>query len=746
MPILDLLNDEVSSSLSDLWYRVGPTTPRLATHAHTIRQSLGDRTVFVLEDPASTQYYRLSESAHWWLSLLDGRRTVHDSWTIANAQLGEHAPTQRECVELLARLQLFGLLDGDGPVAADMVALRRAQAAKTNRQRRFGMGISLTVPIVNPEPFLERTKWLWRAAFSWAGLGLWTIAVLAGLYCVGSKPDALFSQFNHVLDPSNLLWMGVILVFLRAWHELGHASACKVMGARCTEMGLMLVMFVLPFPYCDATSSWRLPETRRRVIVAAAGMYFETFLAAIAAILWWKSEPGLVRTLSYNTMVLSGFTTLVFNLNPLLRYDGYYILSDLTGIPNLWQRSRELLIFLTERFAFGVRNLRAPAIASPREFWFLLIYSVFSIPYRVLVAFTIVFVIWANPKYMTLGAVLAALATILFLIVPVGKGVAYLFASPKLMGHRPRAFAACTGILALAIVALGIVPAPSAAYAPAVLRAESEEPLRTGEAGFVEKIRVRVGEHVNEGDVIISMRNPEIVATVATAEASYAEALARLDEAAAKDPTKRQIEERTVAQAQAELTRARHRRDALTLRAPIAGVLAPLSGVPIDLENLPGRFLEKGALVGFVATPDSIVVRAVVSDRDQAFLFPQGSKTPLNSGARAGVTAAVKVRGQASSTFHADIVRFPSAGSRQLEAESLAAQAGGDIVLDPTDPKNNTTLDPQFVVDLRPTDLTGSIDLHIGQRASVRFAVPPRPLLVQWWRRLSQSFAERSPV
>lgn len=746
MAVLSLLQSEVTSSQSELWYRIGPSTPRLATHAQVIRQTFGGRTVFVLEDPAASQYYRLSEAAYFWLCLLDGRRTVDEAWNIAAAQLGESAPTQRECVELLSRLQLFGLLDGDGPIAADMVTLRRREAASQRVKRRTGMGVSMTLPLVNPEPFLERTKWLWKAAFSLPGFTLWLTLVILGLYCVLSRPAALFGEFNTVLDPSNLFWMGVILLVLRAWHELGHAAACKAMGARCTELGIMVVMLVLPFPYCDATSSWRLAEPRKRIVVAAGGMYFETMLAAIAAILWWKAEPGLLRTLCYNTMVLSGFTTILFNVNPLMRYDGYYILSDATGIANLWQRSRELLTYLIERFAFGVRALRAPAVSSVFEFWFLLLYAILSVPYRVLVSFTIIYIIWSNPAYMTLGAVLAVVAAVLFLALPLVKGASYLLGSPKLMGKRPRAFAAVGVVLGLALFLLGVVPAPSAAYAPAIVRAEQEEPLRTGEAGFVETIVARAGEPVEAGAVVLTLRNPEVASGLAIAEAALSEALAKLDEAAADDATKRQIEERTVDKARADLERARARQAALTVRAPIAGILTPLGGTPIELENIQGKYLAKGTLLGIVASTGTPIVRAVVSDRDQAFLFPQGSETPRRTLTEQGLSASVKVKGQADRTFDAVISRFPSAGSRQLEAQSLAAQAGGEIVLDPTDQEHSTTLDPQFTVDLRPMDLSDAISLHAGQRARVRFAVPPRPLLVQWWRRLSQSFAERSPI
>ncbi len=743
--MLDLLREDPGSSVSDIWYRLGATRPRLASHAQVIRQRFGDRTVFVIEDPAGGQYYRLSEAAYFWLGLLDGSRCVDDAWRSAQAQLGEHAPTQRECVDLLARLQVHGLLEGEGPIAPDMLAQRRGQAARTRFRQRAGMGVSFTIPLVNPQGFLAATAWLWRAAFSWGGLGIYLVALAAGLYSVLSRPDAIFGDFNGVLDPGNIAWLALVLVLLRAWHELGHAAACTALGARCNELGLMFVLLVFPFPYCDATASWRLPRTWKRVVVSGGGMLFETFVAALAAVVWARSEPGLVRTLCYNTMVISGVTTIVFNINPLLRYDGYYILSDLLGMPNLWQRSRDAGKFLLERLAFNVTTARPPSVRGPGEFWMLVAYAACSIPYRVVVAFTLIYAVWSSPTYLTLGAVLAFVGFVLFIAWPLARGAGYLLGSPRLLGRRARAVGVSVGALVVVLGALGLVPVRASAEAPAMLRAAEERPLRLGEGGFVERVLASPGARVEAGQAILDLRNPDVDAGVAQARARRDEALARRDRAATSDPTRRQIEDRSVDQAGAELARALARQAALVLRAPTPGVFMPGRGAGLDVDNLPGQFVRRGDLVGYIADPDRMVARAALSDRDQAFVFPHGPKVEVDGRGEPSVRAGIRVRGQASRELAATIIQFPASGSRQLEAPALGISAGGDVIEDPTDRRGSTALESQFLVELS-VPLVEGVALHSGQRARVRFTLPPRPLLVQWYRLFVQRFGEQSPI
>ena len=216
---------------------------------------------------------------------------------------------------------------------------------------------------------------------------------------------------------------------------MGHAAACKAMGGRSTEIGILMIAAVLPLPYCDATTAWRFPETWRRVLVSLAGMMVELFIASAAAMVWVSTDAGTLHAVAYRTMLLAGVTTIFFNINPLLRYDGYYILSDLLGIPNLAAKSRELWIYLVERFAYGLHGLRPPVVRGAGEVWLLAIYGVLSVPYRVFITISILLMIMT--RYAELGVALAIIFGIAWLIWPLLKGVGYLASSPKLMGAGP---------------------------------------------------------------------------------------------------------------------------------------------------------------------------------------------------------------------------------------------------------------------------------------------------------------------
>jgi putative peptide zinc metalloprotease protein len=727
--MLGLLKRDISGSFSDLWYRVGGTTPRLSTHARITQQRSGLDAVYIVEDPAGGDYYRLSASAYFFLGLLDGRGTVNDAWEACNAQLGDDAPTQRECIDLLSKLQYFGLLSGELPLAADMIELRHREAAAKRRRRRTGSGLSLVIPLVNPERLLERSKHLFSPLFSVWGFGAWAVLVVIALYHVFVHRASLFSQLNGVLDPSNLLGLSLLFILIRAWHEFGHAAACKAMGGRCTEMGLMLVAYILPFPYCDTSSAWRLPEVRKRVIVSAGGMYVETLLAAVAAIVWANAAPDAhtLRTMAYNIMFLSGVTTLVFNANPLLRYDGYYILSDLAGSANLAQRSAELTKFLVNRFVFKVASARPPMVRDRGEFWLLLTYNLLSFPYRIFISVGIVLFLWNDDRYFTLGAVLAVACGILWIVWPVLRALGFLAVAPSLLGRRARAIGITAGLAAAVGLALGTIPLPNASYAPAVLEARHREPIRSLDDGFIEAVLVGEGDFVEAGDPLVVLRHPEVIVELEKARADYGKAEAFGNAASRGTPGDRAVAVIRQEQAAKALARANERAESLTIRAAISGQVIPSPGATRRLRDLPGYFVSRGALLGLVATTDDLVVRSVVSDNDHGYIFDGRGGSPK---------ATLRVRGDAGRVIEADVSRIVPVGSRDVTTPSLAADVGGEIVLDPRDPERRTSLTPQFIVELEP--LTRPSTWQPGLRGRVRFDSEPRPLLAQWWRRLRQ--------
>lgn len=734
--MLRLLQENAGSSFSDLWYRIGPTRPKLGPHAQVIRQRFGGRTVFILEDPAGGQYFRVSESAHFFLGLLNGTRTADDAWQSCIDQLGDAAPTQRECIDILARLQLFGLIAGELPIDPEMLEVRRSQLRSQRVKQRTGMGLAPNIPLLNPEPWLQRWSIVLRAIFSPLGLIIWLATILWGLFDVGSKYGDLFKGYNQIIDPSNLLTGSLVFLCLRAWHELGHAAACKALGGRCTEVGLIFMLFVLPFPYCDTSSAWRFPQVWKRVVVSAGGILFETFVAALAAVVWSRTDDPTLRSVCFNIMVISGFTTLVFNLNPLLRYDGYYMLSDLTGAANLWQRSRDLWRFLIEKLAFKSAGTQPPSVRDRPEFWLLLIYGTFSYPYRAIVSFGIILVVWSNKSYSTLAPVLALVAAIAFLLWPALKAVSYLATSPKLLGRRGRAVAISVSALALLVLGLGVLPMPDEAYAPGVVRAEDQVTLRALEDGFVDRVHVHVGQPIRAGDPILTLRNQDIALELASARAKHAQAEAELDAATTKSLADREVAERSLRAARAELERAHARAGALVLTSPIDGIFAAGSGTDVDLLALQGRFATKGSVVGLVSTPDRLIVRATVADRDQAYVF-------ANRASLDAIKPSVRVAGMAATEFPATLLRVAGAGSRKITDEALSNAAGGEVLLDPSDPKRQSTLAPQFFVEVRPQF---DHPPPPGVRARVRLGIEPRPLLAQWWRRAAQLFTERSQL
>jgi putative peptide zinc metalloprotease protein len=723
-----MLREDVGTTFSDLWYRVAPTRPKLSVHARVIRQQYGPTVAYIVEEPASGQYYRLSASAYLFLGMLDGDRSVDDAWNASCERLGDDAPTQRECIELLSKLQMFGLLVGDIPLAPDMVLERKRQARETALRKRTGNWMFFSIPLFNPEPFLERHKIVIKLLFSRVGLVVWLATLLTAVVLVARNWSQFGSELNvsEMIAPTQLPVLAVVFLLLRAAHEMGHAAACKAMGGRSTEIGVLLIAVILPLPYCDATSAWRFPETWKRVLVSLAGMIVELFIAAIAAIVWVASseQEGLVHVIAYRTMLIAGVTTMFFNLNPLLRYDGYYILSDLSGIPNLAQKSRQMWIHMIERYAYGLRGVKPPAVRSRSEVWLMMGYALLAVPYRVFVSVSILLLIMT--RYAELGIAMAIVFGIAWLVWPLVKGTAYLVSSPKLLGRRGRAVGVVGAVLALLVIGFGVIPVPAAGYASGTIEARTQSAVRAGENGFIRNVRFEAGQLVQADDVIFDMESPDLATEVRVTKARFDGARVELAGAIAKGPAERRVAQIQMQNLSEAHEHARRRAEALEVMAPTTGRLAAPSGSAIDIANLEGRFVQRGDLLALVTSTDDLVVRAGVPDRAYAYIFAEGRSA----------RASVRVRGMAGDAHPAHITRRVEAGSHRLHNPSLSTIAGGDVALDPRDREGGRSLESRFLVELEPEEPIEGV--QPGMRVRVRFAIEPMPLGRQFVRRVRQ--------
>ena len=292
-------------------------------------------------------------------------------------------------------------------------------------------------------------------------------------------------DFRSFFQAGNLLWLAATMALVKVLHELGHLLACKHFGAECHELGLMFLLFT-PSLYCDVSDAWTLPTKWQRIAVSAAGVYVEVFVAAVCTFVWWSSEPGLLNSLCLNVMFICSVSTLVFNGNPLMRFDGYYVLSDLLEVPNLQTRSRSALSRLLTRWSLG-RELAGPGMAAGDRPTLLVCYALAAIANRWLVVVGTFFFLHAVLKPHRLESLAYAfmfVAVLGMLAAPVWRG-SQLLVNPlwRRRIRRGRVFVlVCLG--AALVAAIVLLPLPCRVQAPSVTagRCSSGLRCRTGDA------------------------------------------------------------------------------------------------------------------------------------------------------------------------------------------------------------------------------------------------------------------------
>jgi putative peptide zinc metalloprotease protein len=552
-------------------------------------------------------------------------------------------------------------------------------------------------------------------AVVWAGV-VGIAIVLAATHWAELSTDFL----DRLLMLRSLVILWLLFPILKALHEIGHGVATKAFGGEVHNMGVMLLVFS-PLPYVDASSASAFPSKWHRIVVGAAGMMVELFLAALALFVWLAVEPGIVRTAAYNIMLIAGISTVLFNANPLLRYDGYYILSDLLEIPNLYTRSRTYLGYLCQRYLFGNRDAEEPLASRSERAWFIS-YATSAFAYRILVIVAISFILLR--KFFYVGVVGIAALVVGWVGMPRWSALRFLFTSPSLRRVRIRAIAVCLALTGLIAAGVLYVPVPFRTTAEGVIWVPDEALVRAGVDGFVERVVARPGSRVRRGDVLIECRDPELDAHAQMLAARLTELRARYDEQRPTDRVKAAQVQDDIRYVEQELARARQQLAELTIRSHAEGTFI-LSAA----DDLPGRFVRRGELLGYAITLDRITVRAVVS---QAAIDLVQQRTKA---------VAVRLSERLGETLPAVILREVPGASERLPSPALGYTGGGRVAVDPRDAHGVTAMDKVFQIDL---ELPARLPLlNVGSHVYVRFDHGWEPLGAQWARALRQLFLAR---
>lgn len=544
---------------------------------------MGDKETWILEDPVRGTHYELGESeARFFLCLAaetDLRAAV--SRLMATTALRPTVADVLSFVQMLQREKLAVL----PPEMAEAMADRR-EAMKPPLWKKIVFGyLFFKIPLFRPQRFLDAVyPWvspLWSRPF----LFLYGVMGLAGLVFAAQQAELYWNQASRLFTPKGALLFMVCLSVVKTFHEMGHAFAARHHGQFVRRIGIAFMVF-MPLFYTDVTDVWKLPSRRGRVFIGAAGILTELAVAAVSLFFWAVLADGPLRSLMFYFSGASIVSTVLVNLNPLMRFDGYYILMDFLRVSNLRTRSNLMFAWFRRKLFVGWRGSKPET--HPWEVgmaWF----GFFTMIYRIFIFFSITFSIYQF-VFKALGAVLVMMQILLMVVLPLTRETLFLLKNRRLWGSPARAAASGLGLAVLVTAFVfpfpGIEKLPGLVVHPGVARLEAPGP------GRIEGDLPKIGDPVQEGDLLIRIRDLFLEQERAQVRFDLAQVAAQLETIGAAGA---QGGYRRYLQAEAERLRASLAKTEKSLA--LLEVRAPVSGRVLDVNET----LEPGAFVHYEA-------------------------------------------------------------------------------------------------------------------------------------------------
>jgi putative peptide zinc metalloprotease protein len=607
-----------------------------------VRQSYQGRDYWVLKDPLSLKYYRFEEEEYRLLLMIDGKRSPDQIKRQFDFDYAPQKLTLQELYQFAGMLYRSSLLISN---SADQ-GIELKKRGEKNRSQEFRQSITNVLALrlrgFDPDALLTRlnpwTAWF----FTWP-------AFLCVFLLGGSALALLLTQFEtfqnklpsfeNFFASGNWIWLAIVMALTKVAHEFGHGLACKRFGGQCHEMGVMFLVLT-PCLYVNVSDSWLLPSKWQRAFIAAAGMYVELVLAAIAVFVWWFSAPGLINQLALNVIFVSSVTTLLFNANPLLRYDGYYILSDLLEIPNLRSKASLMLQRTCGRWLLGIETRPDPFLPVRRK-WLFITYSLAAVAYRWIITISIFWFVYRilEPYGLKVVGQLLALSAIYGLIgMPLARLFKF-FSVPGRMGTvKTVNFATSVAVAAALLFAIGLIPIPHHVCCSFYVQPSDAANVFVQVPGRLVEIHATANERVTRGQPIVTLQSPELIGELASMETQVNVARSQfmtVSWSAATDPSAADSLEEAEASynnAVASMFKRAEDLDRLIVRAPTdgfllsppelpdenpeSGKLGRWNGTPLEPRNL-GAWVDRQTLIGKIVTDPSQMEAILAIDQSE---------------------------------------------------------------------------------------------------------------------------------
>ena len=623
---------------------------------------------YVIKDPVTLRYYRLELPAYFIFTMLDGQRNMAEILRKLEERFPQQQFTQEEMLAYVDMLRQAQLLRIGGEQSEKLLTAGR-ETRKKRIKAQMASFLWLRIPLIDPDRILNvlyrMVRFLFTPATVVAALALLSVAI----FLVVKNFEQILNPPYPLISARNAILMAIVFALTKVVHEFGHGLICKHYGGEVHEMGILLMVF-MPMAYCEVSDSWMLARKRDRLWIIAGGVAFEMVLASLATIIWASVSDGIVRQLALNLMILSSISSLLFNANPLLRYDGYYFLMDWVEIPNLRTKATGYVNYLMQRYLLGM-EVQKPLDVEGRE-TFMAIYSVLAIAYRWLVLFGIILLVYnfLPESFQWLGALMAFSCAFNQFIWPPIKGIKFL--SKHHARIRMRWGPTLGSALALIAIVAGIlmIPLRRSITHQCIIEPEQLHNIFVKTAGFVESIRVPGGQQVAPGDLLVVLDDPQLRADLVLAKEGVQQARIRSDLAISEgEVAKAQSFDEEAKRAGEQVLQLQRQVDELQIRVPTG---ADGKIITERLELRVGEYLDRGQLWCRIQGEGPMVARMAL-DAHQMGRLHSGTDYPVRI--RLWSLADEKLKGTLDS--------LPQGPVDVLSNASFAGNLGGEVPAKP---------------------------------------------------------------
>ncbi len=700
------------------WENVKDLCPKLGNHVEISKHIYRKKICYVLKDNLSGESYRISREIYRSVGLMDGKNTLSQICQEVNQDEQEAVKQQETLVSLFVELYRASVISCNIPQPLENLLGKAPENQQTGLLSQLKSSVVFfKIPLFDPTRVIEKYYFLTRPLFTKTFLALvGMILFIAGIQLFSSFQQLSTNFMDTIFTVNNMLIIWLVYPCVKTIHEFAHAFAIKHLGGEVREIGVMMLLF-FPVPYVDGSASSAFSSKWHRIGVSAAGIIAELTLAALALLLWARLEPGLLRTVLYNVIFIGGVSTLLFNGNPLVRFDGYYVLTDLLEIPNFGTKSRNYLWTLIEKYLFGLHRPSPTDTTKSEKSWFLL-YGVSSFLYRLTIYGSIFYLL--SSRFAVFGTVFGIFAIGQLIFLPLFRKMSFLHKTASSKELQNKLIMRSGLILSAILLFFFLLPLPYYSQIEGVLWPPKESIIKSATSGVIQGIPAKPENSVKKGDILFELEDFELEYHTKLLRSQLRELQLREKAAFTENSLTAKIITERSQEISERLQQILEKRENLTIQSPLSGIFI----VPRQ-SHITGKYTQKGEILGFVIdTANS--VRLLIKQADIELITKRTKQIKL------------VIASQLDREFTAQFKTINPQTTLFLPTPVLGKNGGGQILTDPTDAGGQKLMEEMFLVDLEITEPVAHF--FIGNRVYLRFLHSYEPLFYRTLRKLRQLF------